>query len=358
MSVRLSLAMIVKDEEQTIKRALESASTFCDEMIVLDTGSEDGTREAARDAGATVAEANWTDDFSEARNKSFDLCNGEWIMWLDGDDVVPPAAQGAFLAAKGRLDDEVDAVAGPYHSRLTPDGTPLLIRNQVRLVRQGAGLQWQGRVYEWIPVAPGRSTADSDLIVENRPIPERQVKMADRNLTLLDQAIASGDRSPRTLFHYGNELYDHGLFEEAELMYRQYLAVDDEGADRYWALLYLAESQLALNQADSANDTLLKAVLEDSSRAEAFLTLGRIRFEAEEWEEAIPFFAAASSARRPFFGYVRNPDYVFAPWDYLSVCYEKVGRMSEGILMAMNGLRANPEADRVRSNLHWMVDHL
>lgn len=356
--MKLSLAMIVRDEAATIGRVLDEASSFCDELIVVDTGSTDATREIAVDHGALVSSFEWQDDFAAARNASFDKCSGDWIVWLDADDLVPPASKRAFRSIRAVLTDDIDGVIAPYHYRVTDEGRPLLSFHRERVLRRAAGLRWVGRVHEFIRVPTGRFVVAPDLAVEHRPNAERWEFNSDRNMTILGQVIEAGDRTPRTLFHYANELYDHERYEEAARHYREYLSADLEGSDRPWAQVYLAESLLALGDEAGGRRAALEAIDEDSGRPEGFLTLGRIHFDAAEWEEAIPLFMAATAGVRPAFGLVRDPDYGYAPWDFLSVCYEKLGRMDEALAAALRSLPGNPEANRVRSNMHWMVDNL
>jgi tetratricopeptide (TPR) repeat protein len=337
---------------------LDTAALFCDELVLLDTGSGDSTAKEARAHGATVHDWTWGDDFAAARNASFDACSGDWIVWLDADDVLPVESRRAFIAVKAELSDHLDVISSPYHWKFAADGSPLLSKYVPRLVRRAARLRWVGRVYEQLPVPPGRGTFNGALVVEHRPDPHRRASPVDGNISILDDAVASGDRSSATLFHYANELYDQGDHREAELMYRQYLALDEEDANRYWALLYLGESRAALGDDVGAEEAAFRAVAEDSSRAEAYMLLGRLRFERDEWDEAIPLFLAASGARKPPSGFVRFPDYLYMPWDYLSVCYEKVGRLADGLLMSLNALRSNPEAERIRANMRWIIDHL
>lgn len=86
----ISLCMIVKNEEKNIVHCLQSVKNYVDEIIVLDTGSTDRTPLLAEKLGAKVFYANWEEDFSKARNLSKQYARGEWIFFLDADEVLPP----------------------------------------------------------------------------------------------------------------------------------------------------------------------------------------------------------------------------------------------------------------------------
>src|SRR5204863_5400745 len=83
---RLSLCMIVKNEERFLRNCLESVKDIVDEMVIVDTGSTDSTLDIAREYGAKVIPHVWKDDFSEARNVSLDHATGDWALWLDADE--------------------------------------------------------------------------------------------------------------------------------------------------------------------------------------------------------------------------------------------------------------------------------
>ncbi|MBC8548190.1 MAG: tetratricopeptide repeat protein [Candidatus Brocadiales bacterium] len=85
---RLSLCMIVKDEEANLNSCLESVRTLVDEIIVVDTGSTDRTKEIAHSHGAITHAFPWNNDFSSARNESLKYATGEWILVLDADEVL------------------------------------------------------------------------------------------------------------------------------------------------------------------------------------------------------------------------------------------------------------------------------
>lgn len=96
----LSASFIVKDEEELLAGAIAAVRPFVDEVVVYDTGSTDRTREVAAAAGADVVEGFWDDDFGAARNRSVAHCSGEWVLWVDADELTEgePAALRAQLA--------------------------------------------------------------------------------------------------------------------------------------------------------------------------------------------------------------------------------------------------------------------
>lgn len=91
----LSIVVMVKDEELNIAECLHSAD-FADELIVVDTGSTDATREIARDCGAVVVELPW-EGFGPTKAKALDLATGDWVLSLDADERIPPALTSEIL---------------------------------------------------------------------------------------------------------------------------------------------------------------------------------------------------------------------------------------------------------------------
>ncbi len=94
----LSVCMITRNEAHCVADAIMSVKTIADELIVVDTGSTDSTVDIVRDLGATVIPFEWCDDFSQARNVSVKHASGDWILFLDADEVIAPIDTQKILA--------------------------------------------------------------------------------------------------------------------------------------------------------------------------------------------------------------------------------------------------------------------
>ena len=352
--------MIVRNEEATIRAVLTDAAQVCDELIVVDTGSTDSTVEIARECGAQVFEFEWIDDFSAARNYSFQHCTGEWILWLDADDRIPPLAQEGFASLKARIEsgEDIDGVMIPYRRHFSETDPEICTYSfdRERVLRRAANHVWLGPVHEVIALGYGRSIRWPDAWVEHRPLPESWDRKVDRNLRILERAVADGDRSPRTLFYYANEVRHHKRWDEALAVYRDYVEVSDLVWEKYSALLSMADCATVLEHHNLRIHVLLEAVSVDSSRAEAFNQLGVIYYERREWKRAIPLFAAAIAAERPEEGFISNPVYDWLASDYLAVCLSNVGRFEEAMEHSVRALPSSPDRKRILDNLVVYAD--
>lgn len=361
MTAQLSLTMIVRDEESILGRVLGQAATFCDEIVIVDTGSQDHTSEVAREAGARVLDFVWSDDFAASRNASLNACRGDWVLWLDADDIVTPDVQAAIRTAKREvLTDDLDAIITPYrYSFAAETGECTLSFHRERLVRRVPELHWVGAVHEVLMIPGSRVLHREDLYIEHHPDPTKRESNSRRNLHIIERVVQAGDRSSRTLYYYACELRDAGRDAEALEVYAAYL--QDPGAEweQYTALISMSECSERLGRSEEAVKHLYAAVRLNPSRAEAFFGLGWRYFEHKEWAKALPFYSAAAAVEAPTLGFVSPPNYTWRSWDYISVCLANVGRYEESISATIRSLNAgNPDQERLRSNLHWSVDQL
>ncbi len=145
----ISLCMIVKNEERVLDQCLTSAKPFFKEIIVVDTGSTDRTKEIAREHGVTLIESTWPDSFAIARNESLSHATGDWIFWLDADDVLPLQSGEAVLHAAINATPEITAFVVPvqFVEEGPNAGTKV---DHVKLIRNYDGIKFEGRIHEQI----------------------------------------------------------------------------------------------------------------------------------------------------------------------------------------------------------------
>ncbi len=168
----LSLAMIVKNEAETLPHCLRSVQGLVDEIVIVDTGSSDGTVNLAHTFGAKVVHEPWRDDFSAARNTSLAHCTGDWVLVLDADEEVDAASFGEFRRITGtstppalRLTIRNYLTSGLFttvdfapHPNTSSHPRALEFQHQVdfkalRLFRRLPGIAYAGRIHELVDEA-------------------------------------------------------------------------------------------------------------------------------------------------------------------------------------------------------------
>ncbi len=156
----LSLCMIVRDERELLPRCLASAAPYVDEVVVVDTGSTDGTPEVAKRHGAQVIERRWEDDFSLARNAALDAARGRFVLVLDADEWLDGGA--APIELRRELERvEAEALTVEIVDRL--DGGAEGRYPLVRLFRNRDAYRYEGRFHEQITPSIARHAGAAEL---------------------------------------------------------------------------------------------------------------------------------------------------------------------------------------------------
>ena len=200
--ITVSLCMIVKNEEEHLPRCLRSVRDLVEEIIIVDTGSTDGTKELAASFGAKLYDFAWCDDFSAARNFSFSKAAADYCMWLDADDVLADKDREAFLCMKDTLPADTDVVMMRYHTAFDDIGTPTFSYWRERLLRRSANFRREGAVHE--AISPRGNILYAEAAVSHR---ETKPGDPDRNLRIYEKQRKAGNRfSPREQFYFAREL--------------------------------------------------------------------------------------------------------------------------------------------------------
>ncbi|HYM10767.1 MAG TPA: glycosyltransferase family 2 protein, partial [Bryobacterales bacterium] len=148
----ISLCMIVRDEEQFLRKCLESARGVADEIVAVDTGSRDSTVSIAREFGARVVEFTWSDDFAAARNQALAAASGQWMLVLDADERLDAATAPRIRQAALRGGFDAGYLRFLNMAEGGPGGQEWLAP---RLYRLRPGLRWVGRIHEQVACGAG-----------------------------------------------------------------------------------------------------------------------------------------------------------------------------------------------------------
>lgn len=143
-SPTVSLCMMVKNEEARLGAALESVERAVDEIVVADTGSEDGTADIARSFGVRLVHHPWFDDFSGMRNITLSYARGDWIFILDADEVLEPADIERFRQEASDLSRDVVSFRVLNY---LDGGAQISEQNSIRLFRNFKGFRYEGIVH-------------------------------------------------------------------------------------------------------------------------------------------------------------------------------------------------------------------
>jgi tetratricopeptide (TPR) repeat protein len=147
--MRLSLCMIVRDEQEMLPRCLASVSGTVDEIVIVDTGSTDATVEIARSFGARVLFHEWTGSFARARNVSFDAAKGDWLLYLDADEVLVREDAPLLRSLTGRTWREAFYLSETNYTGDLEEGTAVT-HNALRVFRNRPEYRFDGRLHEQI----------------------------------------------------------------------------------------------------------------------------------------------------------------------------------------------------------------
>lgn len=208
--ITVSLCMIVKNEEKILDRCLGTVADLVDEIVIVDTGSTDGTKELARKYTENIYDFQWTDDFSAARNFAFSKARMDYIYSADADEVLSEENRERFRRLKETLLPEIEIVQMKYGNQLQY-GTVYNFDEEYRpkLFKRRRDFVWESPIHETVRLEP--VIYDSDIVITHLPGESH----AKRDLALFDRHCRKGLRLSKRLFGlYARELMIAGDEED------------------------------------------------------------------------------------------------------------------------------------------------
>lgn len=326
--MKFSLAMIVKNEQDVLDRCLKSVKGLFDEIIIVDTGSIDSTKQIAQKHTSLVYNFEWVDDFSKARNFAFSKASGDYIMWLDADDVIPKKAQQKFISLKQKIEKSCpDVVMMKYDIAFDVNENASFSYYRERIVKNHAGFVWQDPVHEVIQ--PSGKIIYSQISVEHRPITTK--KATDRNLKIYQNLLKNGVKfSPRQQYYYARELMFNKQFECAISNLNQFLNMENAWIqNKISACIDLCKCHMYLGENLKAKQSLIKSFEFALPTAQVCCLLADLFFQERNFNLAIFWYKCALNDKldEKSGAFVEKQYYTTYPLLQLCVCYYNLGNL-------------------------------
>ncbi|HLJ54022.1 MAG TPA: glycosyltransferase, partial [Chthonomonadaceae bacterium] len=245
-ALRLSVIMIVKNEERFLRDCLESVREAADEIVVVDTGSTDRSMEIAREGGAKVVQHAWTDDFAAARNVSLDHATGDWALWIDADEQLPKGEARLLRALIAQAPPDVGGYMVNIRNYMGRRDSPGICWHRAcRLFRILPQVRFVGRIHEQNARAlqeAGYACPVSKLTLDHYGYADDVMierNKRERFLRMLERAVEDPDDPQRAfhLFNLGNAYSMRGEIDRAIASF-QAAAEKPDPTDEYTVTLY------------------------------------------------------------------------------------------------------------------------
>ena len=199
--------MIVKNEERFLAQCLRSVQDVADEIVVVDTGSTDGTIAIAKSFGAIVAEREWRNDFGWARNQALDLATKRWVFVLDADEELEGASKPSLAALKSVPAWQTAVWVRIYNRSDDYVGTGDMSHALVRIFPNDASIRYRGLIHEFPTVdgdANGLAAARSPIGIVHHGYVKEIVNERDKGARNLAIVKAAAEREPDDAYNWFN----------------------------------------------------------------------------------------------------------------------------------------------------------
>lgn len=350
--MKLSCAMIVRDSEDTLERALKSVRPHVDELVIVDTGSEDRTLGVASKYADTLVGYLWQDHFGNARQHAHDLCTGDWVMHLDADDELVNG--GNLRSLMGGASSGVEAYLLRYQLMEANGATGVDFWRE-RVVKRDS-YRWTGRIHEvLVPThdAPYERWRHAHVVHHGSGDPIAKMR---RNIRLLEIAREEAPEEPRTLFYLGRDLVSIGEPERGRKVLEDYLLVSSWPDEAYIARQLIGDCLRAAGDIGEAyrSDLLLLDI--KPLWPQGYYALAQDCYYLGKFAESVHFSDIAQRLPMPDTNLFVNHEFLGSGWQiYQAVSLYRCGRLDDAAKVTADALARNPDHPQHKFNAAYFA---
>lgn len=294
----ISVCIIAKNEEANIEKCLSSLKPYGFEIIVVDTGSTDRTKQIAAQYADRVVDFAWTNDFSAARNYSLEQAKNDYVLILDCDETVLSLDRAALDALIGAHPDAVGLIARDNH--YSSNRTDSVYQDRVERLFHRNSYHYESPIHEQVThnrLGMAYESYDLPVLVDHSGYAGTQEELrakVERNNTLLMEELQKDPENPYLYFQIGqsyNMIYD---YENAYRYYQQALAYEIDPKEEWVQMMIVAYANALLHTGREADALQLTAVYDDfATTADFFCIMGRIYLANSQYLNAMMEFVKA-----------------------------------------------------------------
>lgn|SRR5574344_1146276 len=320
---KISVCMIVKNEEKVLVRCLDCVKKIADEIVIVDTGSTDKTTEIAKKYTQKVYYLKWQDDFSFARNFSIQMCTCDYIMWIDADDTISKKNIDKINKLKETM--QSDTYMMKYQVSFDEKNIPTFEFYRERILKNCASCRFSGFIHE--AIVPFGKIEYLDISIEHHKIEKERDKK--RNLKIYNKHLKIGEKfNAREVFYYSRELFYNGYYKKTIQMLKRFLKFKDKFLpNTIDAFVTISDCYLYQNNFFEAKKYLYESFNYAVPNAYILSKIGQIFIKQNELKNAIFWYKSAlNSQKNENNGEFFQKDYYdFIPYLQLSFCYYYIG---------------------------------
>jgi len=344
--------MIVKasdDEAVLLNRCLRYVARYVDEICITITGNNKDCETIARKYDAKVSHFKWIKDFASARNFNFAQSTGDYILWLDADDVLKGAEYLKETVKKMRK-DHIDAGVMHYLYDFNEQRECTVKHLKTRIVRNDGCVKWVGEVHEDFDASRElKSFFIKDIQVMHLTQEKRTKESATRNLDIAYSVMDKNPGDPRSLYLVANALMGMGRYKDSIEYWLKFIEKSQSEEEKYLAYLFLAD--LNADDYEMASEYALKALNLRPSYPNAYFKLGQFAMKKRKLDTARNFIEIGLQLPVPELEIiVFNPrEYDYIPLNMLlDIAFEKGEYMKVGYILD-NLLKLYPGDDDIKN---------
>jgi tetratricopeptide (TPR) repeat protein len=301
MKSTVSLQLIVKDEVDQVVKLVEKAYPFFDEvnLTVSDKPAANKLKKLLA-IEANVKYREWNNNFADARNANFAMSTTDYTFWVDADDTFNFAAIPELVAIAD--EENIDAIYLPYNYAQDEQGNCVTLHWRERLVRNGLGFEWRGKVHEtYITDEPVKTHMVDEPVKHNTSIEHAKASGERNHKILLEQVEGKTleEIDPRDLLNLGSSFYTMGEYVKCLDALQKFIPLSGSDDDKYRARGFMSEAAYHLDNHEAAMNFASKAVMLIPQHPMAYWLLAQYEADQDNFEEALEWVRVSASKPDP-----------------------------------------------------------